>query len=116
MSYNLFLDDERNPEDIDNTKEYIIARSSKDAIGIIMKKGIPNFIAFNYYLGINYSFSPPKIDTCMKFLESFYRYCESLDSYQIPDYSVHTSDNEKRYDIIVFMEMWKNERKGGKNK
>jgi len=46
MSYNLFIDDERDPVHSD-----IIARSSTEAIEIIKKWGWPDHISFDHDLG-----------------------------------------------------------------
>lgn len=61
MSYNLFIDDERNPEDVTwaprNTgyehRRWVIARSFSDAVTIIRGYGVPNFVSFDHDLGEN---------------------------------------------------------------
>lgn len=45
---NLYIDDIRNP---DTSKDWIIVRSSSEAINFINKNGIPNFISFDHDLG-----------------------------------------------------------------
>lgn len=47
MTYKLFIDDERDPI----TEDWVIARSSTEAINAIMKFGMPIEIAFDHDLG-----------------------------------------------------------------
>lgn len=47
MTYKLFIDDERFPPD----GEWVIARSSAEAIAIINAAGMPSFISFDHDLG-----------------------------------------------------------------
>ncbi len=51
MSYNLFIDDERNPPD--DNKEWIIVRNYDKAIETIKARGCPSFISFDHDLGYN---------------------------------------------------------------
>lgn len=48
MSWKLFLDDIRNPEE-----DCLLARSVPEAIGLIEKKGFPIYISFDHDLGDN---------------------------------------------------------------
>lgn len=83
MTYKLFLDDERDPPG-DNSN-WLIARSSQEAISIVESKGIPSFISFDHDLGGD--------DTAMKFIwfliESHIE--GSLDSFPT-DYYVHSQN------------------------
>lgn len=56
MTYKLFIDDERLPKE-DN---WIVARSTREAIEIVKKLGFPSEIAFDHDLGGD--------DTTMKFI------------------------------------------------
>lgn len=56
MAWKLFLDDERDPV----TDDWIIARSSREAIDLVKAKGMPDEIAFDHDLGGD--------DTSMKFI------------------------------------------------
>lgn len=47
MTYKLFIDDERNPV----TNDWVIARSSFDAIATVQERGMPVEIAFDHDLG-----------------------------------------------------------------
>lgn len=58
MSYKLFIDDERFPAE--NSGEWVIVRSSQQAISEVYQKGMPSFISFDHDLGGD--------DTSMKFL------------------------------------------------
>jgi hypothetical protein len=47
MTYRLFIDDERFPVDDD----WVIVRSSSEAIDMVISKGIPSRISFDHDLG-----------------------------------------------------------------
>lgn len=47
MTYRLFIDDERYPVDVD----WLIARSSEEAINYVLSFGLPSEIAFDHDLG-----------------------------------------------------------------
>lgn len=49
MKYNLFIDDERFPAE--DGREYVIVRSSEEAIEFIKEHGIPTHIAWDHDLG-----------------------------------------------------------------
>ncbi len=61
MTWNLFLDDERNLEDVTwapwqvrymyRNEEWVIARSYGDAMVEILNRGFPKFISFDHDLG-----------------------------------------------------------------
>ena len=53
-NYSLFLDDIRQPPRTQSSEldqEWVVARSSNEAIQIIMERGIPNKISFDHDLG-----------------------------------------------------------------
>lgn len=83
MTYKLFLDDERFPPDDDNV--WLTARSSTEAIGIVIKQGTPNFISFDHDLGGD--------DTAMRFIWFLIEgHIEgSLDTFPT-DYYVHSQN------------------------
>ena len=58
MSYNLFIDDERFPPD--DGREWVIVRSSQEAIFTVAERGAPSFISYDHDLGGN--------DTSMRFI------------------------------------------------
>jgi len=47
MTYKLFIDDERFPA----TDDWVIVRSSQEAIAMIIEYGMPHFISFDHDLG-----------------------------------------------------------------
>lgn len=47
MNYKLYIDDIRNPV----SKDFVIARTSSEAINIIKERGIPEYISFDHDLG-----------------------------------------------------------------
>jgi hypothetical protein len=47
MAYKMFIDDERNPV----TDDYVIVRSSHQAIDYVKKHGSPSYISFDHDLG-----------------------------------------------------------------
>ena len=49
MTYKLFIDDERFPPN--DGAEWVIARSSQEAIDIVRVRGIPDFISYDHDLG-----------------------------------------------------------------
>lgn len=61
MTWNLFLDDERNLEDVTwatwqmqekyRNEEWVIARSYGDAIIEVLNRGFPSFVSFDHDLG-----------------------------------------------------------------
>ena len=51
MSWNLFLDDIRDPSYADDGREYVLARSWVDAVTLIHEKGCPSHISFDHDLG-----------------------------------------------------------------
>ncbi len=59
MSYRLFIDDEREPPD--DGWEWLIARSSREAIMTLYNLGAPEYISFDHDLGGD--------DTSIKFID-----------------------------------------------
>lgn len=90
----LFLDDIRNPPN----DEYIIVRSTNEAIEHIKKHGMPDFISFDHDLGEN--------DTTMMFLHKLYNEIWTIND-PIPGYTVHSANPIGKLNIISFMESWK---------
>jgi len=106
MSYNLFIDDIREPSYLRDEKDYIIARNSLEAFNIIKEKGIPTFISFDHDLGEVIDSGQIILDDAMYFLRKFYDYCETLHDYKIPDYQVHSANPIGTKNIISFMKSW----------
>jgi hypothetical protein len=47
MSYKMFIDDERFPV----SDDWVIVRSSQEAIDTVLAKGFPSYISFDHDLG-----------------------------------------------------------------
>ena len=89
----LFIDDIRNP-----SEDYIVLRSSEDAIQFIKQNGWPEFISFDHDLGGE--------DTTMVFLKRLVN--EVWDGKTMPpDYIVHSANPIGSKNIVSFMESWK---------
>jgi len=89
----LFIDDIRNP-----SEDYIVLRSSEDAIQFIKQNGWPEFISFDHDLGGD--------DTTMVFLKRLVN--EVWDGKTMPpDYIVHSANPIGSKNIVSFMESWK---------
>jgi len=89
----LFIDDIRTP-----SEDYIVLRSSEDAIQFIKQNGWPEFISFDHDLGGD--------DTTMVFLKRLVN--EVWDGKTMPpDYIVHSANPIGSKNIVSFMESWK---------
>lgn len=88
----MYLDDIRCPPNND----WVIVRSSDEAIEWIKKNGTPDFFSFDHDLGQN--------DTTMIFLHRFVNEC---DPKNVPNYYVHSANPVGKLNIIAFMESWK---------
>lgn len=83
MTYKLFVDDERFPAG--DIAEWVICRTSKEAIKYVKKNGMPSFISFDHDLGGE--------DTAMKFVDWLVSELLNLDSPNVPfDYYVHSQN------------------------
>jgi hypothetical protein len=49
MTYRMFIDDERFPPN--DGKEWVIVRSSYEAMAMVADRGVPNFISYDHDLG-----------------------------------------------------------------
>ena len=98
MRYALFIDDNRMLGDVpipDLQIPWTLARSSGEAKGIVLRRGIPAFISFDHDLGGD--------DTSMVFLKWF----SALKLETLPEYQVHSANPVGKENIISFMESWK---------
>ena len=94
MTYKLFIDDERFPV----TDDWIIARSSKEAIHILYHQGMPSEIAFDHDLGGD--------DTSMKFCHALFEYMAATPAY-VPagfKYSIHSQNPIGAQNISGYMD------------
>jgi hypothetical protein len=100
--YYLYLDDERNiPVHYGREHNWVVRRSSKEAIDYVTKCGLPQFMSLDHDLGGD--------DTTMNFLKWLaYEYWPQLPpETKIPAYVVHSANPVGRQNIISFMESWK---------
>jgi hypothetical protein len=54
MSWNLFLDDIRDPSYVDDGREYVLARSYLAAQQLVVVMGMPTHVSFDHDLGWDY--------------------------------------------------------------
>jgi hypothetical protein len=93
MIYRLFLDDIRNPPD----EDWIVCRSTQEAVDIIKERGIPDFMSLDHDLGGE--------DTTMVFLKRLVN--EIWDGQSTPPkYQVHSANPIGTQNIISYMESW----------
>lgn len=105
MSYNLYIDDIRNPPTYDTlvTKEgllvrnWVIARTVGQAATIVRVCGWPTFMSLDHDLGETY--------TVMQFLHWLAKWGDLVQT--PPTYVVHSANPVGRDNIISFMESWK---------
>lgn len=88
----LFIDDLRSPP----SEDFIVARSSLDAIEAVKQHGWPTFISFDHDLGGD--------DTTMVFLRMLVNLWQGQ---PIPDYMIHSANPVGSMNIHSFMESWK---------
>lgn len=134
MSYNLFLDDVRDPEDV---AKYImptslrtqfrlefwhIVRSYEQFVAYILKKGIPDKIAFDHDLADeHYDPSMYLGDSYNKLYDSFQEktgfhaakwlceYCMD-NNRKLPEYVVHSQNPLGKENITMYLENFKKHR------
>ncbi|MFZ4575722.1 MAG: cyclic-phosphate processing receiver domain-containing protein [Phycisphaerales bacterium] len=94
-SWCLYLDDLRSPPA--DGRDYLVARTPDEAMGLIRARGLPAFMSLDHDLG-------PDLDT-MQFLQSLYREFPHPPSF--PEYHVHSANPVGRANIISFLESWR---------
>lgn len=83
MTYKLFLDDLRNPANAD--WDWVIVRSSEEAMQVLHNHGMPRFISFDHDLGGE--------DTAIIFILKMIDMCLDDPSTKFPrDYFVHSAN------------------------
>ncbi len=91
----LYLDDLRSPPN--DGRNYVVARTPDEAMGLIRTRGLPAFMSLDHDLG-------PDLDT-MQFLQALYREFPCPPSF--PAYHVHSANPVGRANIISFLESWR---------
>lgn len=98
MTYKLFIDDERFPV----SDDFVIARSSDEAISVVLDKGLPIYISFDHDLGGE--------DTSMRFVKWFAEHVlfgeASLD--EAFDFYVHSQNPVGKKNIEAYMQNFLN--------
>jgi hypothetical protein len=93
--YNLYIDDLRNPP---ADRDWVVCRSSQEALDLVMEIGMPSYISFDHDLGED--------DTTMIFLRRLVN--EVWDGHTvIPGYQIHSANPVGAQNIRSFMESWK---------
>ena len=90
--YKLWLDDERPAN-----KDWVVCRSSQEAIEYVKTHGCPVYMSLDHDLGIN--------DTTMVFLKALMDMWDGLTP--PPEYKVHSANPVGKLNIISYMESWK---------
>lgn len=90
----MFIDDIRNPPPGD----WIVVRSTDEALRYIQTNGMPKFISFDHDLGGD--------DTSMVFLRKLVDMVWNGDDIP-PDYKVHSANPVGAKNIVAFMDSWK---------
>lgn len=105
MSYNLFLDDERNVEDVTWIKllpePYKIVRTYDDFVKCIEQNGLPKNISFDHDLGTDKTGYD-----CAKWLVS---YC-MFNQLDVPNYTIHSKNPIGADNIKGYIENYKTRR------
>lgn len=92
--YKMFIDDVRMPPQGD----WVVVRSSNEAISYIQANGMPAFISFDHDLGGD--------DTTMVFLRDLVDLVWNGEDAP-PAYEVHSANPVGRLNIVSFMDSWK---------
>ena len=95
MTWNLYIDDIRFPP---ADREWIVCRSSQEALDRVAEMGMPQFISFDHDLG--------EEDTTMVFLCRMVN--EVWDGVSVPpDYQIHSANPVGAENIRSFMDSWR---------
>lgn len=97
-TWNLYLDDVRDCPFVDGN--WLVARSSQEALDLYLVEGMPAFMSLDHDLGGE--------DTTMQFLRMLEAHSSEDD--RIPEYVVHSSNPVGKMNIVSFMESWKKSR------
>lgn len=104
MSYNLFLDDEREPNKfLNDIRAWVVVRNYSQFVEVITRNGLPNFISFDhdladehYVQSVDYSRFKEKTGyDCARWL---IEYCMRT-AQPLPDWQVHSMNPVGRINI-----------------
>jgi hypothetical protein len=107
MTYHLFIDDERDldfPEvirsGIDSSQDWVVARSTMEAIAVVQAQGMPASLALDHDLGMT---SQGKKDKIMDFLKWL---SDNYPDGPVPKYTIHTANPTGYVNIHSFLDSW----------
>ena len=109
MSYNLFLDDIRDPNlFLNDTKTWVVARNHNDFVKIITERGLPDFISFDHDLSDvdqnkTSNFKEKTGYDCAKWL---IEYCMRANE-SLPKWQVHSMNSVGRNNINALLTRYK---------
>ena len=112
MSYNLFLDDLRDPNlFLNDTKTWVVVRTYNQFVETITKQGLPNFISFDHDLAdehyegiVDYDNYKEKTGyDCAKWLVE---YCMKTNQ-SLPEWQVHSMNPVGRININMILSIYK---------
>jgi hypothetical protein len=119
MSYNLFLDDERQPKCLGDTRTWEVVRNYSDFKTMILNRGVPSFISFDHDLaGQQYAatiddhtdiiYADPlwKDKTGYHCAHWLAEYCRGR-GIPLPQYQVHSMNPVGRVNIKQLLESYK---------
>jgi hypothetical protein len=113
MSYNLFLDDERQPNAfLNDVRAWVIVRSYNQFVETIRKQGLPNFISFDHDLADEHyvqhtdyqKFKEKTGYECAKWL---IEHCMTTNQ-PLPEWQVHSMNPVGRININMILTAHKN--------
>ena len=113
MSYNLFLDDERNPNKfLNDTRTWVIVRNHKQFVETITKNGLPQFISFDHDLADEHytqtvDYKKFKEKTGYECARWLIEYCMSQNK-PLPNWQVHSMNPVGRINIQMILEAQRN--------
>lgn len=83
MTWNLFIDDERDPPN--DGREWVIARSGREVMNYFLNLGMPSYISFDHDLGrdegTGYDIAKLLVDIDMKTPHDVYKFPADFDFY-----------------------------------
>jgi len=113
MSYNLFIDDLRDPDHadcvrngIDLTLDWVVVRSTLAARKVVLERGMPLRLALDHDLGLRDGGIVDEVSEFLTWLILDYSFHYS-DGFNIPSYTIHTSNPEGRKNLVSKMVSWK---------
>lgn len=111
MSYNLFIDDMRNPVDsacvisgINLTKDWVVVRSTKKAMEYVDANGMPERLALDHDLGLNEDGTVDEVSTFITWLIHFV-WDGRIES--IPSWTIHSSNPEGCANMSSKLRSWR---------